>query len=94
MCELAAVLLCERPAEFHSWFPRACVKTLDADPADHQRMNVTRFSMIHSCYTHMPGVAGKQYSSTFHFSTLVVHSAVPGTASLAYTCMTNNTFRS
>ena len=35
------------------------------------------------------GVAGKQYSSTFHFSTLLVHSAVPGTAtSLAYTCMT------
>ena len=26
------------------------------------------------------GVAGKQYSSTFHFSTLLVHSAVPGTA--------------
>ena len=24
----------------------------------------------------------------FHFSTLLVHSAVPGTASLAYTCMT------
>ena len=34
------------------------------------------------------GVAGKQYSSTYHFSTLLVHSVVPGTASLAYTCMT------
>ena len=37
------------------------------------------------------GSCGKAvYSSTFHFSTLLVHSAVPGTAttSLAHTCMT------
>ena len=72
---------------------------LGIDMTPDQRMEVEEMIYSHptsgrDLTAELQGVAGKQYSSTFHFSTLLVHSAVPGTASLAYTCMTNNTFRS